>query len=153
MDANGFLAEEFDGLYAYVHEKGSFGRPWWEDPQDVNDKNIHSGGNYWAIHGAGHGFLTHQSVNYYPPHNNAAAEWKHSSVAGTFHVVIKCVESYAPSAAPTFSPSLNPTLAPSHSPSAAPSLNPSIAPSYSPSAGMSFIYFVVYARPLTVLEK
>eukprot|EP01083_Nonionella_stella_P172673 593341_1 len=142
-----FNKDKFEGLYVYEHQHLINDRPVFEIPQMKDDKNIQYHGVHptgsWIIEGESDGELSFGPTDlYYPPHGAQSYNWTHSNYSmGLFDVVILCVQTFAPVAAPTSSPTVPPThaptfaptLAPSHSPSVAPSNAPSIAPTQTPS--------------------
>eukprot|EP01084_Bolivina_argentea_P256634 432143_1 len=113
IDAIGFPAKPFDGLYTFKHKDIYHGRPIWIVPQMATDKNIEFDGSNWIINGENNGVLSYASNALYPPESDINAEWTHSSVPGTFHVDIKCVVTSSPVSAPTNAPTISPTISPS----------------------------------------
>ena len=45
----------------------------------------------WVLNAKGDDSLTHVSELYFPPENNIAAVWTHSSVAGAFHAIAHAI--------------------------------------------------------------
>eukprot|EP01084_Bolivina_argentea_P182322 314771_1 len=130
IDSNGlFNSADFDGLYTFTVLKQKFNRPTWEQ----NDKNIEYSGSGWVINGIGDELLSHSSNEDFPPDNDVNAQWSHSSVLGTFHVLIECSHSYSPTTVPTPAPTSNPTPTPTNNPTPPPTNNPTKSPTRNPS--------------------
>merc|ERR1712154_494751 len=52
--------------------------------------------------------LSYRSNSHFPPHRDPInAEWKHSSIPGTFHVFMDCIHSHSDSSASTNNKSIN----------------------------------------------
>ena len=113
----------FQGLYVFQHGVMSYGRPLW---RVSNDKLIEWVNGAWIISAEPTQTLSYNTSAVYPPYNQQTSGWQHNRKSGqTYDVLIGCVGSFAPIAAPT----LLPTEAPTYSPSLAPSISPSLAPS------------------------
>ena len=136
----------FEGLYTYESEKFSAGRPVFEVLSNPLDQNIQYQGvspnGYWIIEGIGQGSFPCTNCALYPPYDSSSSGWIHNniSISGSFTLLISCVETFAPTPAPSFSPSgyteiptMPPTPAPSNSPLPAPAPSPTAAPSGLPS--------------------
>eukprot|EP01084_Bolivina_argentea_P275111 469088_1 len=136
IDGN-FAPDIFDGVYRLTNET-TFDRPKWTVPQSSNDKTIsYFFTSQWIINGLENNALSHSSTKNLPPINDSNAQWSHSSISGTFHVIMRCILSYSPtllpSLIPSMSPTQQPTISPADNPSSAPTNSPSLAPSVSPS--------------------
>eukprot|EP01084_Bolivina_argentea_P027203 50586_1 len=117
IDGN-FAPDIFDGVYRLTNET-TFNRPKWTVPQSSNDKTIsYFFTSQWIINGLGNNILSYSSTDNLPPINDSNAEWSHSSISGTYHVMMRCILSYSP----TLSPSLIPSLSPTHRPTISPTL-------------------------------
>eukprot|EP01084_Bolivina_argentea_P038403 70991_1 len=130
-DSNGFNPDNFNGLYTITLNQ-QFGRPTWAVMQTPTEKTMKYIPSAWIINGIGGEILLHTSNEDFPPDNDVAAEWKHSSEPGYFHVLIECSDSYSPTAAPTPAPTNNPTPAPTMHPTPSPTYNPTPAPTNDP---------------------
>ena len=139
-DANGlFDKSNFEGLYVYIHSNFS-DKPLFEVPQIALDKNIEYVGaepnGHWVIEAEGSDTLTYGPTDLqYPPYGPDSTQfnWSHNKIDDQFfHLLIECVTSFAPIAAPTSTPTASPTRTPTFSPSVAPTNAPSIAPSIAP---------------------
>eukprot|EP01084_Bolivina_argentea_P115279 205028_1 len=129
LDAVSFNPNHFNGLYTFLHHQMRFGRPVW---QSSNGKRLYYAGSAWIVDSIDHGMLTFTSNEYYPPRSDNSSIWRHSNEHNTFHVLIKCISTYAPISAPTFSPTYSPTVAPIINPSNAPSTTPTSVPTINP---------------------
>merc|ERR1719295_1901893 len=89
----------FDGLYTLNSNKWSYGRGWWEIPQNADRRNIYYSGTAWTMR-SDDALLSHTSNAYYPSDVGADAEWTHSDESGAFRAVIRCIASAAPSMSP-----------------------------------------------------
>eukprot|EP01084_Bolivina_argentea_P076965 139519_1 len=137
IDANGFDAGDFDGLYV-LDSSLQFNRPMWILTQPSHDQTVEYSGSGWLIHGTGNAKLSHDSNTYFPPENTANAQWQHSSIQREiFHVMIECSDSLSPTSIPTTiptgSPTNNPSTSPTTIPTGSPTNNPSDVPTNSPS--------------------
>eukprot|EP01084_Bolivina_argentea_P278012 474807_1 len=119
-DSNGkFDVSSFNGLYTFSDSKTKFNRPVWEGRENSNDKSIqYFAGSYWIINGIGDTNIlsSYTSNKNFPPVDDTTVEWYHSDSIGTFHVSIKCIESFSPTILPTFAPSGSPTQRPTSPP-------------------------------------
>eukprot|EP01084_Bolivina_argentea_P176365 305223_1 len=109
IDAVGFDAEHFNGLYTLNEHKIRWNHQVWEVPQYPDDQNIYYTGLGWIINGRGDEQLSYADNNGNFPDLYATWAWSHSSVAGQFHVQITCIESFSPTYSPTLSPTALPT--------------------------------------------
>ncbi len=135
-----FNKTAFQGSYVYVDTVLS-GHPVFEVPQIPNDKRIKYVGTsptgQWVIDAAG----SEETLSYgptdlqYPPYGPSSItyNWSHNiHTQITFHVLIQCVDSFAPSNAPTAAPVISPSIAPTNNPTLPPTQHPTSAPSNVP---------------------
>jgi len=146
----------FEGLYIYQHNLGHGGRPIFYVGDGVDKKIEYAGiapNGFWEIFGVGSGKLSFGPTDeLYPPYGAESGPWTHSDTAVTDAVMltVKCVETFAPIAAPTSAPTFSPTVAPTFSPTdaptdapteqptSAPTLSPTVAPSQPPTNAPTF---------------
>eukprot|EP01084_Bolivina_argentea_P194474 333674_1 len=104
-------ATEFNGLYMYARMDGDY--PRWETSGGAGLISYY-GLTRWKIWGRSqNNELLHRSSAYFPPIDDANSEWEYSQTPfDVFHVLIECIESYAPTANPTITPTKTPTLIP-----------------------------------------
>jgi len=111
----GLQKGDFEGLYLFAHSQSINSRPLFESPLDRNDRHIQYVGvppnGFWVIEGTGKGTLSYgPTAAYYPPYDEVSYGWTHNDAsAETADILIGCVESVAPSNAPTFAPTADPT--------------------------------------------
>eukprot|EP01084_Bolivina_argentea_P027202 50585_1 len=130
IDGN-FAPDIFDGVYRLTNET-TFNRPKWTVPQSSNDKTIsYFFTSQWIINGLGNNILSYSSTDNLPPINDSNAEWSHSSISGTYHVMMRCILSYSPTLSPSLIPivsSMGPTNVSTINTYKLPSVNASISP-------------------------
>eukprot|EP01084_Bolivina_argentea_P035005 64897_1 len=144
VDANHTVnTTEFNGLYMYAWNAGNY--PMWETAGGAGIIDYY-GGNRWKIWGRSLlNELSHQSTAYFPPIGDANSEWEYSHTPfDVFHVLIECIESYAP------------TILPSHYPTAIPSISPTIqttSPSNDPTKAPTSLCLSLYVTVIDANSK
>eukprot|EP01084_Bolivina_argentea_P083205 150666_1 len=155
-DANHiFNKDDFNGLYTYNSIESQFDAPIWEMPYDPHGQNLRYYDGNWIIHGKGYNVLMHKvldpELSYayaFPPYEDLEAEWRYSKynhINNTFHIWIRCIDSFAPTFSPTVSPNNNDNLVlntdPTSSPTTAPTRDPTASGNiYDGSIGIVYVF-------------